>query len=163
MFIHEAVRSFAEPRVIELGVRSGNSTSAILAALEDVGGHLWSCDINAPDVPEVWHDSPLWTFLLGDDLDMQLKMPDPCDVLFIDTSHTYHQTLAELRAYVPKLRSGGLALFHDTQWLYPNISLPAPGGPVTEALDVFCAETGAEWKNRDSLEGYYGLGVMHVR
>ena len=159
-FLYATVLSYEKPDVVELGVRSGNSTSAFLAALEANGGHLWSVDINPPQVPAEWHDSELWTFHHGNDLDMQAVLPETCDVLFIDTSHTMEHTLAELRAFVPRVRPGGIVLCHDTQWLYPNISLPRKGGPVTEALDVFCAETGHHWENRDSAPGYYGLGVI---
>src|SRR5690348_17788993 len=36
------------------------------------------------------------------------------DVFFLDTSHEYDHTLAELRAYMPRVAPGGVALFHDT-------------------------------------------------
>ena len=49
-------------RVLEIGVRSGRSTSAWLAACPQVHGHLWSIDINEPEVPERWAECGYWTF-----------------------------------------------------------------------------------------------------
>jgi hypothetical protein len=77
--------------------------------------------------------------------------------LFIDTSHTVEQTLGELRTYVPRIRPGGVALFHDTEWREPSEMLDEPGGWVKEALDIYCAEAGLEWENRS---GSYGMGII---
>lgn len=160
-FLYDTVRAYESPDVVELGVRSGESTSAFLAALEDIAsGHLDSVDINPPQVPQHWFENPQWTFHQGNDLDLQAVLPPEFDVLFIDTSHTYEQTLAELRAFVPRVAPGGIVLMHDTQWLPPAISLTAPGGPVTEALDDWSVETGINWENRLSAPGWYGLGVI---
>ena len=91
-------------RVLELGTRRGNSTLAFLAAAEAAGGHVWSADVaNVAADPEgmlPWARCPLWTFTCGDDMDpaVQARLPAEVDVLFIDTSHEYLHTLAELRA-----------------------------------------------------------------
>lgn len=37
--------------ILELGVRGGISTSALLAGVEKSGGHLWSVDVEEPQVP----------------------------------------------------------------------------------------------------------------
>lgn len=133
--------------VVELGVRTGISTVAFLSALEQTEGRLWSCDIRPPDVPSEVSRAPHWTFCLGDDVDMAGAAPRPVDILFIDTSHTYEHTLAELRAYVPLVRPGGLVLAHDTG-SYPD---------VARALDEYFGPDG--WTNR---EGSFGLGVAEV-
>jgi hypothetical protein len=46
--LYDEVTRYREPQIIELGVRSGNSTAAFLAAVEKVGGHLWSVDPMVP-------------------------------------------------------------------------------------------------------------------
>lgn len=137
--------------VIELGVRTGNSTAAFLAA----GAEVWSVDTGEPQVPGEWRGNPRWHFLLGDDLHPSVRaaLPARCDVLFIDTSHTYEHTLAELRAYAPRAR---LVLLHDTQWA-GGIDIGTPTGPVARALDDYCVEAGLRWENR---AGSYGLGVI---
>lgn len=167
--IYRTASSYAQPRILELGVRSGNSTAALLAAAEMTGGHVWSVDVAQPTVPDWWLTTGRWTLHVGNDVDgilhHRLKAdPGVFDVLFIDTVHTYQHTLAELRLYVPMVRPGGTVLLHDTE-LHTPAGLPAdvvnsqPAFPVAAALNMFCTETGAYWENRP---GCYGLGVMKV-
>jgi predicted O-methyltransferase YrrM len=147
-FLHDTARSYPGVRVLELGTRKGNSTLAFLAAAKDAGGHVWSADIiNVDRDPEgmlPWARLPYWTFVHGDDMHPAVRaaLPAKVDVLFIDTSHEYEHTLAELRAYMPRLAPGGTALFHDTK---------------VQALDEYCAEAGLSW---EELPGEYGLGVI---
>ena len=145
--------------VIELGVRTGQSTGAFLAAIEAVGGELWSADITPPAVPAWWHGLEFWHFTSGDDLHpaVTAALPAQCDVLFIDTSHEYDHTLEELRTYVPRIRPGGTGLFHDTQFFPPGHDCGKPQGDVARALGTYCAETGLSWQNR---AGWYGMGVL---
>jgi predicted O-methyltransferase YrrM len=158
--LHHAARG--RRHGLELGVRTGNSTTAFLAAIEADGGHLWSIDILAPDVPRHWHDSPLWSFLRADDLSRQARAwaPGSIDFLFIDTSHGYDHTLAELRAYAPRVSPGGMVLMHDTEFAPPDIDGADPReSGVGRALDAYCAETGLVWAN---TTGCYGLGIMRI-
>src|SRR5512135_1471238 len=117
-FMHDTVLRYPDPVVIEMGVRTGNSTAALLTAVTRHGhGELWSADLNEPRVPASWHDIPAWHFMQGDSASPGVLawMPEKADVVFMDTSHTYDQQLAELRAYVPRVRPGGTVLVHDTQ------------------------------------------------
>jgi len=167
--LHASVARFSEPRVVELGVRSGNSTAAFLAASEATGGHVWSVDVVQPTVPDWWATSSRWTLHIGSDLDPGIhaqlaERPGRCEVLFIDTLHTFEHTLAELRAYVPMVRPGGVVLLHDTELEAPPVLPPGtprqPPFPVARALDRFCEETESAWENRP---GCYGLGVLEVK
>lgn len=143
--------------VVELGVRSGNSTAAFLAAVERHGGHVWSVDVDRPRVP--WHGHPQWTFTLGDDIAVADRLPD-CDVLFIDTSHHYGHTLAELDVYVPKVRAGGVVLLHDVELERPDGAPPDdPAFPVRAAVDDYVAKHGL---TVEYVAGCYGLGVIRV-
>lgn len=155
-FLHRSA-SAGDVKVIELGVRGGNSTAAFLAAVEKHGGHVWSVDIAPPDVP--WGPHPQWTFIHGDDLRVADELPDGVDVVFIDTSHHYAQTLAELETYVPKLRPGGVVLLHDVELERPEGSLMVdPPFPVRVAVDEFCAGHGLVV---EYIAGCYGLGIVH--
>jgi hypothetical protein len=148
-------------RVIELGVGAertqgasccGNSTSAFLAGLEHTGGQLWSVDIAEPTVLAWWHDLPSWHFLQADDRSPEAVnfCPEQADLLFIDTSHFYEHTLAELRLYAPLVRAGGMILLHDT----------GPGWPdVARALNDWCSEASLEWYDHP---GWPGLGMVEV-
>lgn len=140
-------------RIIELGVRSGNSTCAFLAGLEHSGGELWSVDTDPPQVPDEWHLLESWHVLVADDRSAEARgfCPAGADVLFIDTSHYYEHTLAELRLYVPKVRPGGVILLHDTD--------PQEWPDVSRALRDYCAEVALEWYDHPF---WHGLGVIEI-
>jgi cephalosporin hydroxylase len=166
-FLREQAASRPGCTVLELGTRRGNSTLAFLAGAAESGGHVWSCDIGPvdqdPEGMRPWRNVPQWTFTHGDDMDpaVQALLPARCDVLFIDTSHEYAHTLAELRAYMPRVSPwGGIALFHDTHLMYwPGHHWDRDISPVWAALDDYCAEAGLSWEDRP---GRYGLGVIRL-
>lgn len=116
----------AHGNVVELGVRHGKSTSALLAGVETHGGTLWSID-NDPACATVFAGHPLWRFAHTDSESVKhltsLGMPTPVDVLFIDTEHTYDKTLRELLAWYPIMRKGGRIFLHDTDdgMTYPGV------------------------------------------
>lgn len=156
LYEHAAI---GDAKVIELGVRSGESTFAFLAAIAEHGGSLWSCDIDRPPFYlQVQEHAPFWTFVLGDDLWSCAAAPDDADVVFIDTSHTYDQTVAELDLYAPKLRAGGVILLHDTELRQPAASpRHDPLFPVRVAAEEFAAESG--W-DLELVPGCNGLGII---
>ena len=154
--LHDWAARCPQVRVLELGVRGGNSTSAVLAAAEKADGHVWSVDIAQPTVPAQWAESGRWTFILGDDM-IVTPPAGQFDVLFIDTSHACAHTLAELRRYVPLVAPGGTVLLHDTRLEAPELVGVQPPFPVARALDAFCAETGRSWTDHDAQ---YGLGEI---
>lgn len=157
--LFDTTKSYPKATVLELGTRCGNSTSAFLAAVELVAGHLWSVDINEPQVPEWWTpDAVPWTHYIADDMAIDLaELPSALDVLFIDTSHDYDHTLAELTRFVPLVKAGGVVLMHDTDLATMPELAPQEPYPVRRALDEFCRLTDREWMN---LDGPYGLGVI---
>lgn len=149
-------------RAVELGVRSGESTAAFLAAVEAHDGYLWSVDVDRPDVPADFYGSR-WTFIQGDDMGPGIleQLPEQFDLLFIDTSHRYQHTLDELWRYGPRVKPGGVILLHDT-----DLEV-APGSaadedkeyPVRRAVVDWCKTTGFSPTFR---EGCNGLGVIEV-
>lgn len=141
--------------VVELGVRSGVSTVAFLAAMEQTGGTVWSCDINPARVCDAIADHPQWDFKWGDDIVLAADAPQ-CDVLFIDTSHHYEHTKAELAAYAPKVRH--LILLHDTQLEWPDGALRIPPFPVRVAALEY-VDTHPEWEWSEFTHNN-GLGVL---
>lgn len=149
--------------VLELGVRSGNSTAAFVAAVTEHGGHVHSVDLYPvppfPPPPD-WGSTGQWTFWEGDDMLLAPDLPNDVDVLFIDTSHHYTQTRAELDVYVPKVRAGGVVLLHDTELERPEGTPPSdPAFPVRVAVDEYCA---AHNLTPEYVTGCYGLGVIRI-
>lgn len=143
--------------VIELGTRSGVSTIAWLYALEQTGGRLTSVDIDErPDIGD--HDH--WTFIQGDDIDPDVfTQLDPADIVFVDTSHLYDHTLAELNIYRWLVKPGGLIVCHDTELAQPIGAPPIPRYPVKRAVEAFVADTGFDWLNYPNC---FGLGVIEI-
>jgi predicted O-methyltransferase YrrM len=162
-FLHDTVTAYANPVVIELGVAWGNSTSALLSAAAETDGMLWSVDAGEVRtthmIPEDWWDDPHWRFLHADDLSARALewLPPECDVLFADSDHSYSHVTGILGAYMPRVRPGGVALFHDTQWQYPDTDLGRPEGDISRALSDWCGKHDATWENRP---GSYGLGII---
>ena len=116
--------------VVEWGVRGGVSTWALLDGLPE-DGHLYSVDIIDCIVPLRVSTDDRWTFLIGDDLDpvIQRQLPTLCDLVFIDTSHTYEQTVGEL-AYAATMKPARIVM-HDYVM-----------EPVLQAGTEFCAREG---------------------
>lgn len=111
--------------VVELGTRSGVSTSAFLAAAELRGGHVVSIDL--ADVSALYRGHPHWTCIQGDSRHTSLPtmIRDAhdnklIDVLLIDTDHTYEQVTAELLLWAQHVRHSGIILCHDTE-TFPGV------------------------------------------
>jgi len=118
--------SMVRPKLlVECGVRSGNSTRALLAAAGDHNAHLISIDTDdcsAITIPLEF--KALWHFVRADDVTFLTSefeqycrdqgLASYADLVFIDTSHSYEHTRAELEASRSILRPGGLLLLHDT-------------------------------------------------
>jgi predicted O-methyltransferase YrrM len=130
-------------RVLEIGVRSGRSTSAFLAAASRSmnGGHVWSVDVNTPQVPARWAECGYWTFKQARSGDVTPELegwPTSYHVLFIDGDHTLPAVLGDQRRFVPYVAPGGVVLCHDTKLKDP--ARPDAPPDVARALDLFCAE-----------------------
>jgi predicted O-methyltransferase YrrM len=131
--------------ILELGVRGGVSTWAILDAMPSDGA-LVSIDIENCAVPERIRADPRWVFVVGDDLspDVQEQVPPHVDLAFIDTSHEYEHTVAEL-AWVLTLGPARIVL-HDYVM-----------EPVERAATEFCTREG--WRLVDN-ELPFGLATL---
>lgn len=144
--------------IVELGVREGSSTIAFLSALENnKKGRLWSADLDpimdslATELINngLWD---YWYFWQGDSVDFsEFHFSDKqVDMIFVDTSHEYDQTVKEIAAWTPKLKVGGRMIFHDTLSRYDGVSVP-----IQNSL-----------KNKKTKWSYYnidvitGLGIM---
>lgn len=176
--LRDAARRYARPVIAELGTRTGESTSALLAGAAASGGHVWSVDIG-PSTGQ-WGHTGMWSFLSADDMSEEASafIPDELDVLFIDTSHRYEHTLAELRRFGERVRPGGMILMHDVELTIVQMvaygepgareDLDGPVYPVAEAIHVYCAERGLTWSRQTvrpaPAEGrpFFGLGTIPV-
>lgn len=140
--------------VLELGVRFGVSTTALLAGVEAHGGTVWSVD-HDPECAQRF-DHPQWRFIHAHSLDIETiraaGLPDQLDLVFIDTVHTEEHTTAELELYGPMVKPGGAMMLHDTEDMatYPG---------VLNAIKAYCEPRGL---NYTLISGSYGLGVIDL-
>lgn len=130
-------------RVVELGVRWGKSTWALLSARPSV---MHSIDIHRSGAVdeiericrEVGQD---WRFSVCDSLKWVVQ---PHDILFIDSLHTYAHCLSELKRYAPHCTT--LIGLHDTTTFGKrgeDGSEPGLEAAVNEFLDT---DEGREWQ-----------------
>lgn len=146
------LREHAKGNVLEIGVHCGISTTALLAGLEENGGHLWSVDIH-PSCRYVWYGHPRWTFFCpwaGDKVAPDL----PLELLFIDGDHTAEGCLNDLMTWGPMVRKGGMILVHDADC--PN-SFPG----VRQAIDHYC-QLAPLPERRELRPGSHGLEVIYA-
>ena len=146
---HLTVALPKEKVIVELGVRGGESTTALLAAVNDSGGHLYSVDV--VNCSHVYHGEPNWSFFFGNDMVILKTWNQKIDHLFIDTSHTFEHTLAELRGWSSWLQPWGIITLHDTIF--------CPG--VAKAVQQFLAEN-PSYAFKNYLE-CYGLGLLSFK
>lgn len=128
---------FKNPEVlVELGTRGGESTRVFLKALQELGGTGYSVDLDL--APQFVQQKVFWTHFVEDDIrigkSISTKHSWPngdgfigIDFLFLDTSHEYEHTLAEIDTWWPLLNKGALMVFHDTN-LSDNPSKLLSGG-----------------------------------
>lgn len=103
-------------RVLELGTETGQSTIALLEAVKEIGGRMWSIDfhpcLKAKETIEHYGLSQYWTFIQDNTLKVDWK--EPIDHLFIDTLHTKDHLTKELNKFEPFVTDGGIITMHDT-------------------------------------------------
>lgn len=106
--------------IVELGVRGGESTFVFERVARLAGAELVSVDV---DETSYTTDYDGWHFVQSDDIEFAEGFGDWCDtagvdstvdVLFIDTSHLYDHTVAEIDAWFPHLADDAVVFFHDT-------------------------------------------------
>lgn len=117
---------------LEIGVRSGVSTSALLAGIEERGGHLFSIDVNSCPV---FMGHRQWTLYHADSVkdhaSLNYLMQTDFEVAFIDGDHSYEGALSDLKNFGGKAKR---IFVHDTD---------APDFPgVRQAVDEFVKQTG---------------------
>ena len=135
--------------VVEFGVRTGNSTIAFLAGAPR---ELHSYDIQPifgenVDLIIEHREHPLTRFTFHHESSLDARPPE-CDLLFIDTEHSYKQLKAELELHgnLPK----SYLIFHDT------ISF---GGDLMPAINEFL-EANPHWGIKQHFLNNNGLLIL---
>ena len=128
--------------IVELGVGDGESTYV----LERVA-NLWGANLVSVDIEDRREVSTFKNrdFIKNDDIAFAAEFTNWCkqrnieplvDILFIDTSHLYEHTVAEIKSWFPFLAKRAKVFFHDT-----NMS------------EVFVRKDGSTGKGWDNQRG----------
>jgi predicted O-methyltransferase YrrM len=130
--------------MLDLGVRTGVSTWALLDAAPD-DGEVWSVDITGHQAPARVTGDHRWRFINGDDTADTTwdQLPSRVDFVFLDTSHEYPHTLQELER-VAALAPSTIAM-HD--W---NLQ------PVKQSVEEFL-QSHPEWRIGGIEESKWGM------
>ena len=150
----------ARPRlIVELGVRRGESTFVFERVARLTGATIVSCDLNDCSGTSAYEKRH---FVQGDDVEFARRFPEWCrergirpeiDVLFIDTSHFYDHTVAEIDAWFPFLSEQGKVILHDTNLTYTYFR---KDGSIGFAMEC---ERGVI----RALEGFFGKNYDETR
>ena len=112
--IHTIVKNLSPDVVLEIGVRSGVSTKAIMSGMleSETPGEYHGCDINHNvKLPQIYGNS-LLHIMTSDNL--ALLWTKKLDILFIDGSHEYSQVKKDYLNFSKFLSLNGIMFFHDT-------------------------------------------------
>lgn len=114
---------------LEIGTYNGSTAWGVKAVTEGKGKKLnyWGVDL-------MTHDAVLFpgaNMIIGDSTKIFYTIPDlPFDILFIDGAHNSGNCMLDFLNFAPKLRVGGLILFHDAS---PASQCQLPFTPEKEA------------------------------
>ncbi len=103
--------------VLEIGIFDGHTCRSIedMIRCEGVTGHdHWTVDNCLEDRSVHNEPFPGCKCLWGDSIDMAPKVPGNLAFVLVDGCHCLYHVLADFALYAPKVRVGGLMLFHDT-------------------------------------------------
>lgn len=106
-------------RILELGVRTGNTTLPFLCAAQELGGMVHSVDLEAttfqcPDDLRVY-----WQFYQSDAiawLDRRAQEGAQYDLIYIDDWHSYPHVRRELELIEPMVTPSTVILLHDLMY-----------------------------------------------
>lgn len=143
------LREHAKGNVLEIGVHCGISTTALLAGLEENGGHLWSVDVHS-SCRYVHYGHPQWSFcsIWGED---SWPYVVDFDLAFIDGDHSLEAVANDLKKVHGQMNPGGMILCHDAD----TASFPG----VRQAIDEFCDRNNLR---HELSPGSHGLEVIYV-
>lgn len=143
---------------LEIGVDDGSTTLPLLLGVAEHGGHLFSVDPARCDAAKVAVAasgfSDHWHFAQMKSADVVDEIQDgSLDLVFIDGDHSYEGVRTDWLLFEPKVRPGGLILFHDKM----NVrDFPGIGRLIDE-------EIRPHWQRFECCTLPYGYGLTIVR
>lgn len=161
--------------VCEIGSWKGHSTAYLAQIVQENKGMVYAID-TWQGSPGVWQHNIVQTKdvfrlfetnmkALGFDCVLPLVMPSLSaatilkdkifDLIFIDANHLYKQVKADILAFLPKLRRGGIICGHDCEAYYSKQPLD-----IQKKIDLNCR--GLSDEERFIKEIHYHPGVIRA-
>ena len=170
IMIFELCKSMSPPlKMIELGTGVGSTLMPMAIACRNVGGKVYTFDkssnVEATDkVTYLGIDGYVEFKIMDDMYDEALHFlqqhEQTFNIILIDTSHTYHDTVKEIERYSQFLVDGGYMIFHDTS---PLVNLPHGEYGIRNAIVEFLQKNSSFIWALDIHNGIgrnAGLGVI---
>lgn len=157
LVLYSIARFLPALKAVEIGADDGSSTLPLLIALGENGGHLWSVDPapceGAKIMAQASGYAKHWTFMQQKSEAVASMLPDDLDLVLIDGDHSAYGVRADWEHYEPKVRPGGIILFHD----YQN-RRDFPG--IADLVDEIIRRAWYRW---ETCVLPYGWGLVCVR
>ena len=100
-------------KLAEIGTRGGRTTAHLLAYCPQIA-IIHAVDIVEPGPNSPIHKLPRVQFHLGSSVEVARSLPDESlDLVFIDADHSEQAVREDVRAWLPKVRRGGVIAGHD--------------------------------------------------
>lgn len=131
--LYELARTVRGP-ILEVGSYLGASAGAFALGLREQGGDVaerrlycvdtWQNDAMSEGSRDTFAEfrrnvrdfDDMITVLRGRSVDVARDFRGSLGMVFIDGDHSYEGVRADIEAWLPKLRKGGVAAFHDIGW-----------------------------------------------
>lgn len=162
-------------KILELGVRNGDTTLPLLAAANLNTGSLTSVDIEKTNWVPPEHLKDNWIFVQQDAIQFLSNMlaenpPQKFDLIFVDDLHKYEHVKRELELFDEMIDENTVILLHDLmgEGSFPNYFLPisphyndqvwAGGGPYKAVSEL--DKNKWEWA---TIPVNHGLTILRKR
>jgi predicted O-methyltransferase YrrM len=144
------LREAAHGNILEIGVRFGVSTAALLLGVELRGGHVYSVDTE--DCSSSFSELQ-WTFIQANSVTdvekIKSLIPAELDLLFIDGDHSYEGVLSDLTNFGPCAK---IVILHDAaEHGHPSVS---------KAIDHYFTLPDCRQIQRAFFPASHGLAVL---
>lgn len=145
-------------KTVELGIGWGNSTRAFIAALEQTGGEHTSYEIEIkPGVEDLFKRARAANLnanlLVQSTLEVEIPL---CDLMLVDSHHTYHQVSNELRLHANRVSS--YILFHDTV-TFGDVGQDGSRPSINAAIEEFL-KNNPEWVEIERRTNNNGMTLL---